>query len=53
MLLTAPAKLINLKLLWINGLNYRENIEKTKWRAHLILEKGRDHSIQQILMRKI
>ena len=37
----------------INGLNYRENIEKTKWRAHLILEKGRDHSIQQILMRKI
>ncbi|MEM0155271.1 MAG: type I pantothenate kinase [Thermoplasmataceae archaeon] len=37
----------------INGLNYKENIMKTKWRAHLILEKGRDHSIQQILMRKI
>ncbi|QRF74832.1 pantothenate kinase [Thermoplasmatales archaeon] len=37
----------------INGLNYRENIMGTKWRAHLILEKGRDHSIQQILMRKI
>lgn len=37
----------------INGLNYRQNIMKTKWRAHLILEKGRDHSIQQILMRKI
>ncbi len=37
----------------INGLNYRENIMKTKYRGGLIIEKGRDHSIENIMMRKL
>ncbi|QQE81048.1 type I pantothenate kinase [Alicyclobacillus sp. SO9] len=37
----------------INQPNLRENIEPTKFRAHLILEKGRDHSVQQVNLRKL
>lgn len=37
----------------INGVNLRENILPTRSRAHLILEKGRDHSIQQVKLRKL
>lgn len=33
--------------------NLKENIEPTKDRARLILEKGPDHSIQSVLLRKI
>ncbi|MCQ6265307.1 type I pantothenate kinase [Fictibacillus sp. WQ 8-8] len=37
----------------INGLNLRENILPTKYRAHLILEKGKNHSVSGIKMRKM
>jgi len=37
----------------INGVNLRENILPTRTRAHLILEKGADHLIQQVKLRKL
>lgn len=37
----------------INGVNLRENIAPTRNRAHLILEKGDDHSIQRVNLRKL
>jgi type I pantothenate kinase len=37
----------------INGPNLRENILPTRNRAHLILEKGLDHSIQKVKLRKL
>ncbi len=37
----------------INAVNLRENIEPTKFHAHLILRKSRDHSINNVMMRKI
>jgi type I pantothenate kinase len=33
--------------------NLKENIEPTKSRARLILEKGQDHSVQSVLLRKV
>jgi type I pantothenate kinase len=37
----------------INELNYLENILPTRERAHLILEKGPDHLVQQVRLRKL
>ena len=37
----------------INGKNYEENIIKTRYRAELIIEKDRDHSIEKIMMKKL
>ena len=37
----------------INAVNLRENIEPTRERARLILEKGKDHRIEQIRLRKL
>jgi type I pantothenate kinase len=37
----------------INGKNLRENIQPTRTRADLILEKGPDHLIEQVHLRKI
>jgi type I pantothenate kinase len=37
----------------INGPNLRENILPTRERAHLILHKGDDHSIQEMKLRKL
>ncbi|MCI1694235.1 type I pantothenate kinase [Aneurinibacillus aneurinilyticus] len=37
----------------INGMNLRENILPTKYRATLILEKASDHSVEKIQLRKI
>jgi type I pantothenate kinase len=37
----------------INWVNLRENILPTRERAHLILEKGPDHSVQRVRLRKI
>ncbi|MCC7106173.1 MAG: type I pantothenate kinase [Chloroflexi bacterium] len=37
----------------INGVNLRENILPTRERAHLILEKTADHSVQRVRLRKI
>jgi|SRR5712671_483847 len=37
----------------INAVNLRENILPTRERAHLILEKSQDHSVQGIKLRKL
>jgi type I pantothenate kinase len=37
----------------INGVNLRENIQPTRTRADLILEKGPDHTIERVHLRKI
>jgi len=37
----------------INGVNLRENIEPTKERAHLILEKGRSHEVTSVRLRRL
>jgi type I pantothenate kinase len=37
----------------INGVNLRENILPTRERAHLILEKGPDHVVRQVRLRKL
>jgi len=36
----------------INEPNLRENILPTRERAHLILEKGPDHAVRQVRLRK-
>lgn len=37
----------------INGRNLRQNILPTRTRANLILEKGPDHRVQRVLMRRL
>lgn len=37
----------------INAVNLRENIEPTRDRARLILDKGRDHRVERVRLRKI
>jgi type I pantothenate kinase len=37
----------------INGVNLRENILPTRERAHLILEKTRDHKVHGVKLRKL
>jgi len=37
----------------INGVNLRENIQPTRERARLILEKDRDHLVQRVRLRKM
>ena len=37
----------------INGTNLRENIRPTRDRARLVLRKGRDHSVQEVNLRRI
>jgi type I pantothenate kinase len=37
----------------INGVNLRENIIGTRERARLVLEKGADHSVKRVRLRKI
>lgn len=36
----------------INGVNLDANILPTKGRAHLVLHKGQDHKVEQVLLRK-
>jgi type I pantothenate kinase len=36
----------------INGVNLRENIQPTRERAHLILEKGADHAVDGVRLRR-
>jgi type I pantothenate kinase len=42
------------KAIWreINGVNLHENIAPTRSRAHLILEKGADHAVRRVRLRK-
>ncbi len=37
----------------INGANLRENIDPTKTRARLVLEKARDHAVRTVRLRKL
>ena len=37
----------------INGKNYSENIIKTRYRSELIIEKGKNHNIERIMMKKL
>jgi len=37
----------------INGLNLRENILPTRARAQLVLQKGHDHAVQRVQLRRI
>jgi type I pantothenate kinase len=37
----------------INLVNLRENVQPTRERAHVILEKGRDHAVRRVRLRKI
>jgi len=43
------------RTLWqtINLVNLRQNVLPTRERAHLILEKGRDHAIRRVKLRKL
>jgi type I pantothenate kinase len=43
------------RTLWreINLVNLRENVLPTRERAHLILEKGRDHAVRRVRLRKL
>ena len=37
----------------INGVNLRENILPTRMRAHLILQKGADHRVERVQLRRV
>ena len=37
----------------INGVNLRDNIAPTRGRARLILEKGPDHAVRRVLLRRL
>ena len=37
----------------INGLNLADNIEPTRDRARLVLEKGRDHAVRRVRLRRL
>lgn len=37
----------------INAVNLRENIAPTRGRAHLVLEKGLDHSVRRVKLRRL
>jgi type I pantothenate kinase len=53
--LTEPEARATAATIWreINGLNLRENIVPTRARAHLILDKGPDHVIRQVKLRRL
>ncbi|CAV20268.1 type I pantothenate kinase [Vibrio atlanticus] len=52
--LSNPAALDKAEGIWssINGLNLEQNILPTRERAHLILRKGADHMVEEVLLRK-
>jgi type I pantothenate kinase len=43
------------RTLWrtINLANLRENVRPTRERARLVLEKGRDHAVKRVRLRKL
>ena len=53
--LTAAEAVEMARALWreINLVNLRENVLPTRERAHLILEKGRDHAVRRVRLRKL
>lgn len=52
--LTEEQAITKAKNIWnaINGKNLRQNILPTRGRAHLILTKGANHTVEEILLRK-
>jgi type I pantothenate kinase len=52
--LTHEAAVDTARTIWrtINLVNLRENVLPTRERAHLILEKGRDHAVRRVRLRK-
>ncbi|USD40914.1 type I pantothenate kinase [Vibrio sp. SCSIO 43135] len=52
--LSEPQAIEKAKSIWqsINGLNLEQNILPTKERAQLILRKGLDHTVKEVLLRK-
>jgi type I pantothenate kinase len=53
--LTMEEAQVTARRLWqsINLVNLRENVLPTRERAHLILEKGRDHAVRKVRLRKL
>jgi len=53
--LTEPEAIETARQIWtqINLANLRENIRPTRERAHLILEKTRDHQVQTVKLRRV
>ena len=53
--LTREEAVATARSIWreINGANLEENILPTRERAHLILRKGADHSVERVRLRKI
>jgi type I pantothenate kinase len=53
--LTSDAAVQIARTLWqtINLVNLRQNVLPTRDRAHLILEKGRDHAVRRVRLRKL
>jgi type I pantothenate kinase len=52
----SPAEATDIaRTLWrsINLVNLRENVMPTRERAHVILEKGRDHAVRRVRLRKL
>ena len=53
--LTVPEAMAAARHIWqtVNLANLRQNVLPTRERAHLILEKGRDHAVRRVRLRKI
>jgi type I pantothenate kinase len=53
--LTAEQALETARTIWreINLVNLRENVYPTRERANLILEKGRDHAVRRVRLRRL
>jgi len=53
--LSDPEAAATAREIWrdINGANLRDNIAPTRERARLILEKGPDHAVRRVLLRKL
>ena len=53
--LTAEQAAETARTIWreINLVNLRENVLPTRERAHLILEKGRDHAVRRVRLRRL
>ena len=53
--LSEPEAVETARQIWreINLVNLKENISPTKERAHLVLEKGEDHTVKRIRLRRV
>jgi type I pantothenate kinase len=53
--LTNPEAESTARRIWetINLANLRQNVLPTRERAHLVLEKGRDHAVRRVRLRMV